>query len=186
MTEPENTQYGRCEATNRQGNRCGRAAIGGHGKCGYHGGKSPTVHKMRQDWLSDEDQAIYDAVADTEPHEQIREEMDMVKTKLLRASREAGGNDGEAIAREIISQAQSGAVDDDLVGELAGLLSASHDAIDRARARLVQLSKEYRKWTENEEIDLNVSGEVENDLTDETEQALNRLSENLEDVYGDE
>lgn len=40
---PEDTKYGRCEALARSsGDRCGRAAIGPHGKCGYHGGKTPT------------------------------------------------------------------------------------------------------------------------------------------------
>ena len=42
-TIPEDTEYGRCEALARSsGDRCGRAAIGEHGKCGYHGGKTPT------------------------------------------------------------------------------------------------------------------------------------------------
>lgn len=40
---PENTKFGRCEALARStGRRCGRAAIGPHGKCGFHGGKTPT------------------------------------------------------------------------------------------------------------------------------------------------
>lgn len=40
-TPPEKTRYGRCEAYARSAaRRCGRAAIGEHGKCGYHGGKT--------------------------------------------------------------------------------------------------------------------------------------------------
>lgn len=39
----EETKYGRCQATAKSsGERCGRPAIGEHGKCGYHGGKTPT------------------------------------------------------------------------------------------------------------------------------------------------
>lgn len=40
MSHPENSKYGRCQATAKSsGKQCGRAAIGEHGKCGYHGGK---------------------------------------------------------------------------------------------------------------------------------------------------
>lgn len=40
-TPPEETEYGRCESyTWSAGRHCGRAAIGEHGKCGYHGGKT--------------------------------------------------------------------------------------------------------------------------------------------------
>lgn len=40
MSQPEDSKYGRCQATAKSsGKQCGRAAIGEHGKCGYHGGK---------------------------------------------------------------------------------------------------------------------------------------------------
>lgn len=38
MSHPEDTEYGRCEATAKStGNQCGRAAVGEHGKCDMHG-----------------------------------------------------------------------------------------------------------------------------------------------------
>lgn len=41
--KPEETQYGRCQATSKtRGEQCGRAAVGPHGKCDFHGGKVPT------------------------------------------------------------------------------------------------------------------------------------------------
>ena len=42
MSRPEDTKHGRCQATAKStGKQCGRAAVGEHGKCGIHGGKSP-------------------------------------------------------------------------------------------------------------------------------------------------
>lgn len=41
MSQPEDTEYGRCEATAKSTDeRCGRAATGDHGKCNYHGGRA--------------------------------------------------------------------------------------------------------------------------------------------------
>lgn len=46
MTDNSNQQYGeygRCEATAKShGDRCKRAAVGPHGKCDVHGGKTPS------------------------------------------------------------------------------------------------------------------------------------------------
>lgn len=43
MSNYEESEYGRCTATAKHSEeRCKRAAIGDHGKCGYHGGKTPT------------------------------------------------------------------------------------------------------------------------------------------------
>lgn len=43
MSRPEDTRYGRCQATAKStGEQCGRAAVGQHGKCDVHGGKTPT------------------------------------------------------------------------------------------------------------------------------------------------
>lgn len=39
MTQPEDTEYGRCDATAKStGDQCKRAATGEHGKCNVHGG----------------------------------------------------------------------------------------------------------------------------------------------------
>lgn len=41
MSRAEDTKYGRCQATaSSTGDQCGRAAVGEHGKCDFHGGKS--------------------------------------------------------------------------------------------------------------------------------------------------
>lgn len=41
MSQPEDTKYGRCQATARSTDeQCGRAAVGEHGKCDMHGGKA--------------------------------------------------------------------------------------------------------------------------------------------------
>lgn len=43
MSHAENTKFGQCQATAKStGEQCGRAAIADHGKCGYHGGATPT------------------------------------------------------------------------------------------------------------------------------------------------
>jgi len=188
MKDPENTRYGRCEATNRHGERCGRAAIGSHGKCGYHGGKSlrgenhpDTVHGLRSPYLSDEDRRLYENVSQYEPHELILEEFHMTKTRLLRAARNTGGTRGEELAREILDDVPQHSINEDVITALADIMDVSLQALDRQVGRLNQLSKEYRKWTEGETITV----EGETDLSDEAKESLDRLSDSLEDVYGD-
>lgn len=49
--EAPNPMEGRCTATNRQGNRCGKAAIPGGVVCRMHGGAAPQVQVKAQERL---------------------------------------------------------------------------------------------------------------------------------------
>jgi len=181
---PDATRYGRCEATAKStGKQCGRAAIGPHGKCDIHGGKSVrgddhpnTVHGLRSPYLTDEDRRLYDDVSQYEPHELILEEFHMTKTRLLRAARKTQGARGEDLARSILEDVPEGGVDEDLVEALADVLDISLSSLDNQIGRLVQLSKEYRKWTEGDQLTLEHEHTVDDEqfeqLIKETKDAL--------------
>lgn len=177
--DPQDTKHGQCEATAKTtGEQCKRPAEGPHGKCYYHGSagsEANTVHSLRKPYLTDEQRRIYDDVSDYEPHELILEEFHMTKTRLLDASRKEGGLAGEDLARTILADIPDHAVDEDSIEALANVIDVSQSTLERLVGHLIQLSKEYRKWTESEEIDLNVSGEVEHGVSDD----------DIRDVIGD-
>lgn len=76
MSEQQYGEHGRCEATAQStGERCQKAAIGPHGKCDVHGGKSKkgTEHpnfkhgktsKYFKSKLSERQEEVYDEIAD--------------------------------------------------------------------------------------------------------------------------
>jgi len=181
---PEDTKYGRCEATNREGDQCGQPATGHHGKCYYHGGavsEANTVHDLRKPYLTDPQRRLYDDISGYEPHELILEEFHMTKTRLLDASRKEGGLAGEDLARAILADIPDDSVTENSIEALAQVIEISQSTLERLVGHLIQLSKEYRKWTEGETITV----EGETDLSDEAKESLDRLSDSLEDVYGD-
>lgn len=166
-------QYGRCEATAKStGDRCGRPAVGEHGKCDIHGGKSPrgmdhpnTMHGLRREYLDDEDRAIYEEVSATSNAEKIQEEIDWIKTKLLRAVRETEGNEGVGMARDLLEKVEDGEADAEVVGALANLLKVSNGAVDRAIGRLNDLAKTHHKITEGDTVNVEHSGQIDGERT---------------------
>lgn len=170
---PENTRYGRCQATAKSSDeQCGRAAIGDHGKCGYHGGKSPkgmdspnAVHGLRSKYLNDEDREIYDAVTEQPNADLVQEEIWMIKTKLLRAARETEGSEGVGMARDLLEKVEDGEADDDVVRALAKLLQVSNGAVDRAIGRMNDLVKTHHKITEGDTVNVEHSGEIDGERT---------------------
>jgi hypothetical protein len=95
MTQPEDTRYGRCEATAKStGEQCGRAAIGDHGKCGYHGGKGGAPsgddngqwkHGLTSGVVRPQDEPLLEAVEGLSPAEMLQEILEYQVMKLYRA-----------------------------------------------------------------------------------------------------
>lgn len=55
MSHPDDTEYGRCQATAKStGEQCGRAATGDHGKCNYHGGASSGAPEGNQNGVGND------------------------------------------------------------------------------------------------------------------------------------
>jgi len=89
---PEDTEYGRCEATAKSsGERCGRAAVGEHGKCDMHGGKSLSgedhpgfEHGLFSDHLGPEDRETIQVLEDVGNEEKLE---DLINWRLARLRR---------------------------------------------------------------------------------------------------
>lgn len=92
---PEDTKHGRCTATNRKGEQCGRAAIGEHGVCGYHGGKGGAPegpangrweHGLSSGVTRPEDQPLLDAIKELTEAEILRDTLEFQTMRFFRAA----------------------------------------------------------------------------------------------------
>ena len=156
----------RCGAECRDGDYCTQYPVTGRERCKMHGGKQPrgmdspnAVHGLRSDYLTDEDREIYDEVRQHDNAELVQEEIWSIKTKLLRAAREAEGASGRALAEDMLEKVEAGKADEEVVRALAKLLQTSEGAVDRAIGRLNDLVKTHHKITEGETVKHEHSGE---------------------------
>lgn len=156
----------RCGAECRDGGYCTQYPIQGRERCKMHGGKQPrgmnspnAVHGLRSEYLTDEDQEIYEEVQKHDNAELIQEEIWSIKTKLLRAAREADGDDGQQLAKDVLEKVEDGEADEEVVRALSKLLKTSDGAVDRAIGRLNDLVKTYHKITEGDTVSVEHSGE---------------------------
>jgi len=117
MTQnPEATEYGRCEATAKSsGERCGRAAVGEHGKCDIHGGKSlkgeesPAFeHGLFSDHLSEEDREAAKALKDLENAEKLEELINWRLARLRRYLRQKNDAERESFFDKFDMMVQEG------------------------------------------------------------------------------
>ncbi|GGK74618.1 hypothetical protein [Haloarcula sebkhae] len=117
MTQnPEDTEFGRCEATAKSsGQRCGRAAIGEHGKCDIHGGKSNRgeesttfKHGLFSDHLSDEDREAVEKLDDVDDAEKLEELINWRLVRLRRYLREKNDADTESFFDKFDKMVQEG------------------------------------------------------------------------------
>lgn len=156
----------RCGAETRGGGYCENYPVDGAERCRMHGGTQPkgmdspnAVHGLRSEYLSDEDQEIYEEVRQHDNAELVQEEIWAIKTKLLRAAREAGGNEAEPLVRDMLEDV--GEVDEETIAALAKTLQVSQSAVDRALGRLNDLVKTHHKITEGESLNVEHSGDLE-------------------------
>ena len=161
---PEATKYGRCEATAKStGERCGRAAVGSHGKCDVHGGKSKNgeehpgfKHGLFSDHLGPAERRTIDALGKYDDEEKLEELINWRLARLRRAVEALNeGSDQQSFwdaFREIIQKTDP--IEPDDIQELARMLSqgnrAMQDEIDLVR----KLIKDHNKIAEGEDVNL--------------------------------
>jgi len=171
---------GKCNAQTKDGGYCANPPVNGAERCRMHGGTQPTgmdspnaIHGLRSPYLSEEDEEIYDEVREHSNVELLQEELWMVKTKLLRAARATGANEGVGMAQDLLDKIEDGEADEDVVDALAKLLQVSERAVDRMIGRLIDLSKRIHKETEGETVNLDHSGQIDSErsLSDEDRDA---------------
>src|SRR6056297_1342919 len=99
----------RCAAKCRNGGYCENYPVDGSERCRMHGGTQPkgmdspnAIHGLRSDYLSEDDLEIYDEVRQHDNADLIQEEIWSIKTKLLRAAREADGEGGMKMATDLV------------------------------------------------------------------------------------
>lgn len=159
----------RCGAKCRDGGYCTQYPVTGADRCRMHGGTQPkgmdspnAVHGLRSKYLTEEDQEIYEAVRQHDNADLIQEEIWNIKTKLLRAAREAGGADGVQLVQDLVEQIdEHQEVDRETIGAFAKLLQTSTGAVDRALGRLNDLVKTHHKITEGDTVSVEHSGQID-------------------------
>jgi hypothetical protein len=159
----------RCGAETRSGGYCENYPVDGSERCRMHGGTQPkgmdspnAVHGLRSDYLSEDDQEIYEQVRQHDNAELVQEEIWAIKTKLLRAARAADGDEGVQMVHDLIEQVdENQSVDREMIGAFAKLLQTSSGAVDRAIGRLNDLVKTHHKITEGESLNVEHSGDLE-------------------------
>lgn len=168
---PEATEFGRCEATAKStGERCGRAAVGPHGKCDIHGGKSkrgsesgPFKHGLFSDYLDPEDRDAVDALGEFGAVEKLDAMIDWRLARLRRAVR-AMNQDSEMsfyeAVEKIIEQGSLNGKEPGLsasqMGKLAKMLDRNNSAVQMEIDLVRKLIKDRNKIAEGEDHNVNL------------------------------
>jgi len=152
MGSPTYGEHGQCEATAKStGERCRRPAIGPHGKCDVHGGKSlkgeehPNFESGAWSKYADyDDEILADVASMSENHLdvliELRNERLAQYYTLLQYLSE---NEGVAVATKILDAIEDGeAVDRQLVAELARVMDVSSSSFDNLVARIQSLTND--------------------------------------------
>lgn len=79
LKDPKRRVY--CGATTRQGKPCKKLAIKSVGRCRLHGGKSPRIHGIYAQVMTDEELELYDQI----PIGTVDAELKVCRIRLLRA-----------------------------------------------------------------------------------------------------
>lgn len=164
---PEDTKHGRCEATSKStGQRCGRAAIGPHGKCGIHGGKSKKgekngnfKHGLFSDHLSERDRQTISALEGMDDDEKLDEIINWRLARLRRYLREMSEEEEMSFwdaFRSIVNRA--GTIEDSEIRELAKMLDKNNRSVQAEIDLIRKLIKDRNKIAEGE--DINMGGDV--------------------------
>jgi len=160
---PEDTKYGRCEATAKStGERCGRAAVGSHGKCDKHGGKSkkgedhPSFkHGLFSDHLGPEERRTIEALGEYDDEEKLEELINWRLARLRRAV-EAMDSSREATFWDAFSDLveKTSAPEAEEIKELARMLSQGNRAVQDEIDLVRKLIKDHNKIAEGEDVNL--------------------------------
>jgi hypothetical protein len=158
---PENTLYGRCEATAKSTReRCGRAAIGEHGKCGIHGGKSLTgedapafKHGLFSDHLGEEDRETIDILEEYGDAEKLDEIINWRLARLRRAVRALNEDEAQnfwAAFSELAGQVSE--PEPEQIKALARMLDSGNRAMQMEIDTVRKLIKDRNKIAEGSNV----------------------------------
>jgi uncharacterized protein YjcR len=157
-------EYGRCEATAKStGERCGRPAIGPHGKCGYHGGKSPKgeehpsfEHGLFSDYLSEEDRETIAALEEHDDAEKLEDLINWRLARLRRAVKSLNDQSQEQTFWDAFSEivTKTGSVDADEINELAKMLDRGNRAMQEEVDLVRKLIRDRNKIDEGQDVNL--------------------------------
>lgn len=162
---PEDTKYGRCEATAKStGERCGRAATGSHGKCDIHGGDSlagedhPSFkHGLFSDYLAEEDRDAIGTLAEYDDAEKLDELINWRLARLRRYLREMSDEDRESFwdaFNRVVGEARVNGdpgLSASQIRELAGMLDNNNRAVQSEIDLVRKLIKDRNKIAEGED-----------------------------------
>lgn len=160
---PEDTKYGRCEATAKStGERCRRAATDSHGKCDVHGGKSPTgedsphfEHGLFSDHLGEAERHTIDALSEYDDSQKLDELINWRLARLRRAV-EAMDSGTEATFWDAFAEIVDSAdpIEAEEIRELARMLDQGNRAMQEEIDLVRKLIKDHNKIAEGEDINL--------------------------------
>jgi len=156
-------EYGRCEATAKStGQRCGRAAVGDHGKCDLHGGASESgedhpqfKHGLFSDHLSEKDRQTIEILDEYDDDEKLDDLINWRLARLRRYLREM--SDEEEMSfwdafREVLYEADE--VTDEEIRALAQMLDRNNRSVQEEIDLVRRLIKDRNKIAEGEDVNL--------------------------------
>ena len=169
-------KHGRCEATAKStGRRCGRPAVGSHGKCDMHGGKSPKgedhpsfKHGLFSDYLSDDDREAIGALEEMGDADKLDELINWRLARLRRYLREM--SDEEEMSfwdafRDVVDATDE--VGDQEIRALAGMLGKNNQAVQMEIDLIRKLIKDHNQITEGTDVNLGWREALANASADE-------------------
>lgn len=162
-------KHGRCEATAKStGERCGRPAVGEHGKCDFHGGKSlkgkesgTFKHGLFSDYLDEEDREAIDVLEEYGDAEKLDELINWRLARLRRYLRNATAEERQSFFEKFDMMVQEGRKNGEpglsaaQIKELGRTLNQNNRAAQEEIDLVRKLIKDRNKIAEGE--DHNVS-----------------------------
>lgn len=157
-------KHGRCEAIAKTtGERCGRAAVGSHGKCDKHGGKSLKgedhpgfKHGLFSDYLGEEDRRAIDALDEYDDEAKLEELINWRLARLRRAVRALNDQEDQMTFWDAFGEIvdKTGPVDKDEIRALAEMLDRGNRAVQDEVDLVRKLIKDHNAIAEGTDVNL--------------------------------
>lgn len=181
-------EHGQCEASAKStGERCRRPAVGDHGKCDIHGGKTTaprgedSPHFKDGTWSEfvDYDDDVVATVDGLEGDISYLQEMrDERMAQYYQALKHLAANEGTEVAMEILDKIEAGEdVDAELIRGLARVIGTSSQGMDRLVARIQALTNDILEAKGEHPERLEVEHSVDDGQIDQ-------LRDDIASVYG--
>jgi hypothetical protein len=168
MSPMDYGEHGRCEATAKStGERCGRPAVGPHGKCDIHGGETPSgtdsphfEHGLFSDYLSEEDRQAMAALEEYDDAEKLDELVNWRLARLRRylrqmdeAERESFFDKFDRMVQEARKNGEPG-LSAKQIKQLGRTLNQNNRAAQQEIDLVRKLIKDRNKIAEGEDVNL--------------------------------